>query len=79
MIGEREKPSDPKGIVKEEDIRFLSGSTDACRPGNPRDAWVEEIAELYRSLIEKATDGALQKQLQRPAFLEGSGNRRITF
>ena len=42
-----------KEIVKEEDIQFLSESAyaDACRPGNPRDTSVEEIAELYRSLI----------------------------
>ena len=46
-------PADLKGIVKEEDIKFLSESAfaDACRPGNPRDTSVEEIAELYRSLI----------------------------
>lgn len=46
-------PTDLKEIVKEEDIQFLSESAyaDACRPGNPRDTSVEEIAELYRSLI----------------------------
>lgn len=46
-------PSDLKGILKEEDIQFLSESAfaDACRPGNPRDTNVKEIAELYRSLI----------------------------
>lgn len=46
-------PSDLKGILKEEDIQFLSESAfaDACRPGNPRDTSVKEIAELYRSLI----------------------------
>ena len=46
-------PADLKEIVKEEDIQFLSESAyaDACRPGNPRDTSVEEIAELYRSLI----------------------------
>ena len=40
-----------KGILKEEDILFLSESAyaDACRPGNPRDTSVEEIIELYRS------------------------------
>jgi len=46
-------PTDLKEIVKEEDIPFLSQSAydDACRPGNPRETSVEEIAELYRSLI----------------------------
>ena len=46
-------PADLKEIVKEEDIQFLSQSAydDACRPGNPRDTSVEEIAELYRSLL----------------------------
>ncbi len=46
-------PKDLKEIVKEEDIPFLSQSAfdDACRPGNPRETSVEEIAELYRSLI----------------------------
>ncbi len=46
-------PADLKGIVKDEDVQFLSESAyaDACRPGNPRDTSVEEIAELYRSLL----------------------------
>lgn len=46
-------PVDLKEIVKEEDIPFLAQSAydDACRPGNPRDTSVEEIAQLYRSLI----------------------------
>ena len=46
-------PKDLKEIVKEEDVQFLSESAyaDACRPGNPRDTSVEEIAELYRSLM----------------------------
>ena len=45
--------ADLKEIVKEEDIPFLAQSAydDACRPGNPRDTSVEEIAQLYRSLI----------------------------
>ncbi|MBQ3089054.1 MAG: lactaldehyde reductase [Oscillospiraceae bacterium] len=44
-------PSDLKGILKEEDVQFLSESAfaDACCPGNPRDTSVEEIAALYRS------------------------------
>ena len=46
-------PADLKGILKEEDIQFLAESAfaDACRPGNPRDTSVEEIAELFRALI----------------------------
>lgn len=44
-------PADLKGILKEEDVAFLSESAfaDACRPGNPRETSVEEIAQLYRS------------------------------
>ncbi len=46
-------PKDLKEIVKEEDIPFLAESAyaDACRPGNPRDTSVEEIAELYKALL----------------------------
>lgn len=46
-------PQDLKAIVKEEDVQFLAESAyaDACRPGNPRDTSVEEIAALYRSLM----------------------------
>jgi lactaldehyde reductase len=46
-------PADLKGVLKKEDIAFLSESAyaDACRPGNPRDTSVEEIAKLYRSLM----------------------------
>ena len=46
-------PENLKDIVKEEDIPFLAESAyaDACRPGNPRDTSVEEIAQLYRKLI----------------------------
>ncbi len=46
-------PSDLKEIVKPEDIPFLAQSAydDACRPGNPRDTSVEEITELYKSLM----------------------------
>lgn len=41
------------GIVKEEDIPALAQSAfdDACRPGNPKDTSVEEIAALYRELL----------------------------
>ncbi len=46
-------PSDLHGIAKQEDIPFLSQSAydDACRPGNPRETSVGEIAELFRKLI----------------------------
>ena len=46
-------PADLKEIVKAEDIPFLAQSAydDACRPGNPRETSVEEITELYKSLI----------------------------
>lgn len=46
-------PSDLREIVKEEDIQFLAESAyaDACRPGNPRDTSVEEIIQLYKSLM----------------------------
>ena len=46
-------PADLKDIVKREDVDFLAQSAfdDACRPGNPRDTSVEEIKELYLSLI----------------------------
>ena len=46
-------PADLKEIVKEEDLQFLSESAlaDACCPGNPRDTNVEEIKELYKSLL----------------------------
>ena len=42
-----------KGIVKEEDLDALSKDAyaDACRPGNPRDVSIEQIKELYRSLM----------------------------
>ncbi len=46
-------PDNLRDIVKPEDIPFLSQSAfdDACRPGNPRDTSVEEIAELYKKLM----------------------------
>lgn len=46
-------PENLKGIVKPEDVDFLAQSAydDACRPGNPRETSVEEIKELYLSLI----------------------------
>lgn len=44
---------DLKAIVKEADIPALAASAheDACLPGNPRDASVEDIVKLYKSLI----------------------------
>ena len=46
-------PADLKEIVKEEDIQFLAESAvaDACAPGNPKEASLEDIIGLYRSLI----------------------------
>lgn len=46
-------PADLKGIVKDEDVRFLAESAyaDACRPGNPRETSIEEIEALYRSML----------------------------
>ena len=46
-------PADLKEIVKAEDLQFLAESAyaDACRPGNPRETSVEEILELYKSLL----------------------------
>ena len=44
-------PANLVGILKEEDVQFLSESAfaDACCPGNPRDTSIEEIAVLYKS------------------------------
>ena len=46
-------PADLKEIVKPEDVDFLAKSAfaDVCTGGNPRDTSVEEIAELYRSML----------------------------
>lgn len=46
-------PADLKGILKEEDVQFLAESAyaDACRPGNPRETSVKDIAKLYKSLM----------------------------
>lgn len=46
-------PSDLKEIVKKEDIPFLAQSAydDACRPGNPKETSVEDITNLYESLL----------------------------
>lgn len=46
-------PADLKEIVKEEDVPFLAESAvkDACAPGNPKDASLEDIIGLYKSLM----------------------------
>ena len=46
-------PKDLKGIAKEDDVRFLSESAvaDACAPGNPKEATLEDIEMLYRKLL----------------------------
>ena len=46
-------PADLKDIVKEEDVQFLAESAvaDACAPGNPKDASLEDIIVLYHSLM----------------------------
>ncbi len=46
-------PPNLKGVLKKEDVKFLSESAyaDACRPGNPRDCTVKDIEKLYLSLI----------------------------
>lgn len=47
-------PSTLKGIVNEADVKDLAKSAyaDACRPGNPRDVSIEQIEELYLSLMK---------------------------
>ena len=46
-------PPDLKGVLKKEDVQFLAESAyaDACRPSNPRDCTVDQIAALYRKLM----------------------------
>lgn len=46
-------PSNLKDIVNVDDIDFLAQSAydDACRPGNPKETSVEDIANLYKSLL----------------------------
>jgi lactaldehyde reductase len=46
-------PADLTQIVKEEDVQFLaeSAAADACAPGNPREASLEDIIKLYQSLM----------------------------
>ena len=46
-------PADLKEIVKPEEVRALAESAlaDACTPGNPKDPTVEDIEQLYRSLL----------------------------
>ncbi|MBO8451112.1 MAG: lactaldehyde reductase [Spirochaetes bacterium] len=46
-------PADLKEIVKPEEVHALAESAlaDACTPGNPKDPTVEDIEQLYRSLL----------------------------
>lgn len=46
-------PADLKEIAREEDVPFLarSAAADACAPGNPREASVEDIENLFRKLL----------------------------
>ena len=46
-------PQDLKAIVDPKDVQFLAESAyaDACRPGNPKETSVEDIAQLYQSLL----------------------------
>ncbi len=46
-------PTSLAGIVREEDIPELARSAyeDACRPGNPREVTVEDIENIYKSLL----------------------------
>ena len=39
--------------MKEEDLEFLaqSAAADACAPGNPREATVEDFKALFRQLM----------------------------
>ena len=39
--------------LKEEDLQFLAESAhaDACAPGNPKDAGVEDLKALFRKLM----------------------------
>lgn len=43
-----------KSVIPEEDLDVLSSDAmkDACAPGNPRDATVEEVKELFKSLMK---------------------------
>lgn len=46
-------PQNLKEIVKEEDVDFLAQSAfdDACKPGNPKDATLEDLKALYIALM----------------------------
>lgn len=46
-------PYDLSGILRQEDIPFLAKSAylDACRPGNPKNVTVDDIAAIYRSML----------------------------
>lgn len=40
--------------LKEEDLTFLAESAyaDACKPGNPKEASVEDLKELFRKIMK---------------------------
>ena len=40
--------------LKEEDLQFLADSAfaDACAPGNPKDASVDDLKVLFRKIIK---------------------------
>ena len=44
---------DKLSALKEEDIEFLANSAyaDACAPGNPREASLEDLKDLIRKLM----------------------------
>ena len=46
-------PTDLKGVLKKEDVKFLAESAyaDACRPGNPREVTVNDFEKLYSGLM----------------------------
>ncbi len=46
-------PADLTEIVKEEDVLFLAESAvaDACAPGNPKEASLDDIIKLYKTLM----------------------------
>lgn len=46
-------PADLTKIVKKEDVSFLAESAvaDACAPGNPKEASLDDIIKLYQSLM----------------------------
>ena len=39
--------------IKEDDLQFLAESAyaDACAPGNPKDASIDDLKELFRKIM----------------------------